>query len=220
MLLNSRVLLFGALLAGLTCPLMRADFMTIAQPTAAYVNSTTLLDFTSPDYTLTGYLYGHGEMLIYDNLLQTRSIPALWGSWGTPPDTETATPHIGFTDGASELTITLGHAATTFGFELQPDNSAAEQTAADFYSGSRLVGTISLSPNGNGGALLYAASTTTTPFTSVVINDLTNLADSPKDFAIARQRFILAAPEPGTYALSGLALLLFLPFARRSEKSA
>jgi len=218
--LNSRALLLGAVLAFSTCPLMRADFMTFAQPTAAYVNSTTLLDFPSPDHTLIGYLSGGGEILAYDNLLETRSVPATWVSWGAPPAIETATPHVGYTQGNSELTIFLGHAATTFGFELQPDNAAAEQTAAKFYSGSTLVGTIGLSPNGDSGALLYAASTTTNPFTSVVINDLTNLIDSPKDFGIARQRFILAAPEPGTYALSGLALLLLAPFARRLKKSA
>lgn len=196
---------------------MRADFVTTAQPTAAYVNSTTLLDFPSPDYTLVEYLNGGGEMLAYDNLLETRSIPAGWAPWGTPPGVETATPEIGYTQGYSELTITLSRAATTFGFELQPDISGPELTVADFYSGSTLAGTIRLTPDGNAGALLYAASTTTSPFTSVVINDL---AGAGHDFAIARQRFILAAPEPATYALSGLAFLLLVPFARRSKKSA
>jgi hypothetical protein len=97
------------------------------------------------------------------------------------------------------LTITLSAPARIFGFELSPDLYFPEETTADFYSGSKLVGTIDLFPSGNNGALLFAASTTTDPFTSVVINNLEG-----DDFAIARQRFAPAAtpvPEPSTFLL-------------------
>lgn len=197
-----------------TCASLRADFVTIAQPNPAYLSGTTLVDFTEDDFTLVGSLSAGGQTLSYDNWLDVRTVPDSWGVWGAPPATETATPHVGTTDGEAELTITLSRPASIFGFELEPDFFATEETTADFYSGSRLVGTIDLFPDGNGGALLFAASTTTDPFTSVVINDLAG-----NDFAIARQRFALASvatPEPATYGLFGLSLgALYLLRRRR-----
>ena len=65
------------------------------------------------------------------------------------------------------------------------------------------------------GALLFAASTTTDPFTSVVINNLDG-----DDFAIARQRFTLASvatPEPATSGLLGAALAALF-FLKRKRK--
>ncbi|MDQ2713258.1 MAG: PEP-CTERM sorting domain-containing protein, partial [Acidobacteriota bacterium] len=178
---------------------------------------TTLLDFTDPDYTLTSTLTGGGETLSYDNPLDERTVPVNWATWGSPPATETATPRVGYTDGLSTLTISLSKPASTFGFEIEPDAPAAEETTADFYSGSKRAGVIDLFPNGTSGALLFAASTSTNPFTSVVI---TNLA--PDDFAIARQRFTLASastvPEPSSLFLLGSSLLGAVAFLRRSRK--
>ncbi|HLH02995.1 MAG TPA: hypothetical protein VKX25_09515 [Bryobacteraceae bacterium] len=200
------------------CSSMRADFITISQPNAAYINSTTLLDFTDPDFTAVGFLSGGGETLTYDSLLEEHTVPTNWTSWNNPPAVETSTPRVGWTgayaNDPSELTITLSRAATTFGFEVGPDLMIPEETTADFYSGSKLVGTIDLFPSGNNGALLFAATSHTDPFTSVVINNLNG-----DDFAIARQRFQLAAvPEPGSFALLGLPLAALFAFkrARRS----
>ena len=123
---------------------------------------------------------------------------------------------VGYSNGASTLTISLSQAATTFGFELEPDLYQTDEVTASYFSGSTLVGTIDLFPNGNSGALLYAASTTTNPFTSVVINDV-----SGDDFAIARQRYSTSSvtPEPGTFALMGSALLGAFGLFRKSRKN-
>ena len=197
-----------------SCASLRADFITIAQPDPAYVSGTTLVDFTEDDFSLVGSLSAGGQTLSYDNWLDVRTVPnGGWGMWGAPPATETATPRVGTTDGFSELTITLSRPASIFGFELEPNFFLAEETTADFYSGSTLVGTIDLFPDGNGGALLFAASTTTDPFTSIVINNLDG-----DDFAIARQRFALASvatPEPATYGLLGISLAALLVLRRR-----
>lgn len=201
------------LLSVLACSSLRADFLTISQPTASYLAGTTLLDFTDPDETLIGGLAGGGETLIYGNNLVEYTVPGSWGAWNTPPAVETAVPRVGYTDGFSSLVIGLSAPASTFGVEVEPDLFNQEQMTASFYSNTSLVGTIDLSLNGNAGALLFAASTTTNPFTTVVI---TNLADD--DFAIARQRVTLAdapAPEPASFFLAAAALLPLAWFARR-----
>ena len=181
---------------------LRADFLTISQPDAAYLKRTTLLDFSGPDGTFINSLTGAGETLAYDSSLQEFTVPGTWRTWNTPPAVESTSPRVGFANGSSSLTITLSRAATTFGFELQANSFLSEETTASFYSGASLTGTIDLFPNGNDGALLYAASTSTAPFTSVVITNLES-----DDFAIARQRFTLVpTPEPASFGLMALAL--------------
>ena len=212
--------LLGVVVVTLGCSSMCADFLTWSQPTSAYVRGTTLLDFGNPDYTFTSSLAGEGETLSYNTPLQERTVPSSWSLWNNPPAVETATPRVGFTNGRSSITITLSKDATTFGLELEPDtiqpgNAVAEQTSATYYSGSTLVGTINLSPNGDAGALLFAASTKTNPFTSVVITNLRG-----DDFAIARQRFSLGAPpvitpEPTTFLLVGSVLAGVLSLVRK-----
>ena len=194
---------------------LRADFVTISQPNSAYLGSTTLVDFTDPDYTAVGFLFSGGETLRYDALLEEHTVPDTWNTWNNPPAVETATPRVGWTgayaSNPTELTISLSIPATTFGFEIGPDLAIPEATTADFYSGSKLVGTIELSPSGDTGALLFAATSYTDPFTSVVINNLEG-----DDFAIAQQRFE-AVPEPGTLLLLGIPLAALL--VARSRRS-
>jgi hypothetical protein len=205
-------LLAVAAAALLDCPL-RADFITIPQPTDAYVNATTRLIFTDSDGTIIGGSTASGETAIYSSNLVEYTVPTTWTSWATPPAVETSTPRVGFTDGVSSLAISLSQPVKIFGFELEPDNLASEQTTAAFYSGSTLVGTIDLSPDGNAGALLYAASTHTDPFTRVVITNLEG-----DDFAIAQERFVLAVPEPATLILLIPLLAAFAALRRSSAE--
>jgi hypothetical protein len=208
---NSRIILLAlAAAALLNCPL-RADFITFPQPIDAYENATTRLIFTDPDGTIIGGSVGSGETAIYSSNLVEYTVPTSWSSWGTPPAVETSTPRVGSTGDASSLTISLSQPAKIFGFELAPDNQVVEQTTAAFYSGSTLVGTIDLSPDGNAGALLYAASTHTDPFTSVVITNLEG-----DDFAIAQERFAIVVPEPATLLLLIPLLAAFIVLRRSS----
>jgi hypothetical protein len=170
------------------------------------------LVFTDSDGTLIAGGSAGGETVLYSSDLVEYTVPTSWVAWGTPPAVETSTPRVGFTNGISSLSISLITPAKTFGFELGPDKQTSEDTIAAFYSGSTLVGTIDRFPDGNGGALLYAASTTTNPFTSVVITNLEG-----DDFAVAQERFALAVPEPAPLlllipAFAGFAFLRRRPY--------
>ncbi len=149
------------------------------------------MDFTDRGYI--SMLAGGGETLSYDNPLVELHSPGLGlAHLGQPARNGNmdAARRVTLT-AYSTLTISLSSPASTFGLEIEPDNFSVEETTADFYSGSTLAGTIDLFPNGNAGALLFAASTATDPFTSVVITNLTG-----DDFAIAQQRFTLASAAP------------------------
>ncbi len=205
MSLGIRPLLLGLAVASICLP-VRADFVSLAQPNTAYTSSTTLVNFTDPDYTLVGFVSFGGETLSYDNLLEEHTVPTTWATWGNPPAVESSTPRVGWTQSdVSELTIGLATPASTFGLEIDPDHSGPEPTRVDFYNGGNLVGTINRSPDASVGALLFTASTTTSAFTRIVINNLAG-----DDFAIAQQRFVLSptsVPEPGAYSVVGLAVL-------------
>ncbi len=132
MLSTARITLLTLAAALLLCPALRADFITISQPTASYVNGTTLLGFTDPDGTLIAGGSAGGETLIYSSNLLEYTVPTSWTAWGQPPAVETSTPRVGYTNDVSSLDISLVKPASTFGFELEPDNRVAEETIRRF----------------------------------------------------------------------------------------
>ena len=204
----------SALLGALVfCPAVHADFLTISQPTSAYTSSTTLVGFTDPDYTLVGALFSGQQVLIYNDLLEERTVPVNWGHWGQPPAVENATPRVGYTNGSSSLQIGFAQPVSTFGFELEPNDGSRVPVTAQFFSGSSLAGVVTLSPNSNAGALLFAASSFSNPFTGIVITD-----QSGGDFAIANQRYSLVTPEPSTLGLLLLPAALCIVAKLRRRK--
>ena len=189
----------------LTSGVAWADFTPIQLPDAQYVAETTLLNITDPDFSTIPSLSDGVETVSFDIDLVVLTVPATWGTWGAPPNTETTTPTVLWTGGFTTLTMTLSAPAFVFGFEAQPNALFPADISVNFFDGAMLVGAISLDVDGLGGARLFAASTTLTPFTRVEIS-------SPGDFAIGQLRYALnAVPEPDTLALAllGLALVVF-----------
>ena len=113
----------------------------------------------------------------------------------------------------STLTMTFtGVKPKTFGFEAQPDSSGLDAMTATFYNGATSLGTISLKVSGNGGAMLFAASSDTA-FTKVVLTDTTSSGPAAcaqpncDDFAIANVRFSSnPIPEPASLLLLGTSI--------------
>ena len=186
----------------------KADFTPIAQPTVAYTSSTTLIDISGiPDNTpgITQVTDGT-QTLTFDQGLTKASVPSSgWATWGSPPNTESNTPSVLFQTTTNTLQILLSVPSTTFGLELQGNSFTVNEFVVQFYEGANLVGNIPLFVDGNGGALLFAGSTTDQPFTSVVIN---NVDGRSGGFAIAQLRYTqyVPVPEPASIALVAQAI--------------
>jgi hypothetical protein len=174
-----------------------AQFTPIAQPNAAYTGSTTLLNFADPDFNNLASL-GDGTLNIdFSAPLVALTVPGTWATWALPPNTETATPRVLWTDGLTTLDLSFNGGVGIFGLEAQPNTEVPSLITASFFNGGTLLGTIPINVNGNGGARLFAAQTTGL-FTRVSLT-------STDDFAIARLRYgnlvSTAAPEPGVLPL-------------------
>jgi hypothetical protein len=196
----------------------RADFTPIAQPDAAYTSSTTLIDISGiPDGTtgITSVTQGP-QTLNFDQSLTKASVPIGWATWGSPPNTESNTPPVLFQTTSNTLQILMSLPTTTFGFELQGNGFTINEFAVQFYEGANLVGNIPLFVDGNGGALLFAAMTTDSPFTSVVIN---NVDGQSGGFAIAQLRFT-AVPEPASIAMVAQAIVAVGFYGWRKRRQA
>jgi len=89
------------------------------------------------------------------------SVPVTWPNWGPPPDTESPTPNVLFTQTATTLTITYNFGVRTGGFEAQPVGTGTHTFTTEFYSGNNgtgtLLGTITRDISGNAGARLLGA---------------------------------------------------------------
>lgn len=192
-----------ALVAVIRLP-ARGDFTPIPQPDTAYVASTDLLAITAPDFDVVAAVAYGTDTVSFDIPLVALTVPTTWSSWGSPPNTESLAPRVLWTNGLTSLSLTSTNPLTIFGLEAQPNTSVVSTISANFFSGSNLVGTITLNVDGNGGARLFGASTTTTPFNRVVLS-------STDDFAIAQVR-VSAVPEPTGIVLCTWATLLSLVY--------
>src|SRR5262249_476807 len=116
------------------------------------------------------------------------------------------------TNGLTSLTLTSNLLLTTFGLEAQPNTTVPATITATFFNGNTQVGQIIQAVDGDGGARLFAASSTT-PFNPIVLSPT-------DDFAVAQVR---AVPEPSAVvnlAAAGVCgLAAWLRRARRRPRS-
>lgn len=194
----------GRLATGLCALLFSAAasavFVPVAQPDATYLSATSRLDFLEPDFDVVPSLTDGVQTVTFDLDLVALTVPDTWGTWGSPPDTELATPRVLWTNGDTALQMDLSLPALLFGFEAQPNVGDLFDITADFFSAGNLVGSITLSVDGNAGARLFAAANTD-PFDQIVLS-------SQADFAIANVRYATQViPEPGSAALVLSAML-------------
>jgi PEP-CTERM motif len=187
----------------------RADFIPIGSPDATYLGATSSLGVSAADFDVVTALSDGTQVAAFDIGTVALTVPTTWATWGSPPNTESATPRVLWTNGFTSMTINLALPSFIFGFEAQPNTSVVSNLTVDFFSLGVLVGEISLDVDGNAGARLFAASTTTDAFDMIVISGV-------DDFAIANLRYAAAivVPEPGSVALVLLGIVL-LGLSRR-----
>lgn len=183
------VLLFGLI----ALPAMATTFTQITQPDAAYVASTTKIDISGlTNYTNYSSITDGTLTVNFSSPMNKRGpVPTGWATWSSPPWSETANPHVLFTGGSGQtsVTMTLSQPVTTFGFELEPNPFSLEWYTVDFtlMSGPTIVGTITMQVHGSYGARLFAGSVTGGSFDRIVIN-------GDREFAIAQVRYIPGIP--------------------------
>lgn len=179
----------AALLLSFAAP-ATATFTQIVSPDAAYVAGTTKIDITGiPEFTFPVDSITDGTLTVsFSSSMVRLQVGSSWASWGSPPDTESATPPILYSNGAASLTMSLSSPVSTFGFEAEPNPFADEDFTVDFklFSGPTLVGTVSRTINGLAGARLIAGTSDSTQFDRI---ELTSTAD----FAIGQVRYHLAS---------------------------
>ncbi len=186
------VLLFGLI----ALPAMAATFTQITQPTPAYQANTTKID-------ISGLILYQNYSSITDGTLTVNfsspmnkrgPVPAGWATWSSPPWSETATPHVLFSNNADSVDITLSQPVTILGFELEPNTFTSESYTVDFVlmSGPTTVGTITIQIHGQAGARLVAASVGGGSFDKVKI-----VGTPASGFAIAQVRYSITPVPPG-----------------------
>ena len=182
----------------------------------SYASSTKLIDITTlVDGTSYQSISDAALTATFTTKMVRLSIPTTWATWGSPPQTESSSPPVLWTNGADTLTINLSSPESVFGFEIEPNIPMSVNMQATFITqnGNRLTPQpISVMANGNSGAVLLAV-TSDTPFTRIDVTDLPIV-----DFAIANVRYrSTPIPEPGSILLVGV-ILAGLSFRRQFRR--
>lgn len=193
-------------------------FTPISSPDATYLAATTYIDpFPIPDYTHVTSITDGVLTVTFSTSMIKLTVPVTWATWSVAPDSQRQGPNdllpIFASNGATSVQFTLSTPVTIFGFEAEPDPLGVYAMTAQFYDASgNLLGTISRNVDGNAGARLFAAQSST-PIASVIFS-------SDVFWGAGAFRYALPAggpviPEPTTMALFGTGLLGFLPLRRR-----
>lgn len=123
----------------------------------------------------------------FSNTLSVRGpVPSGWRTWSSPPESESATPIVGF-NMTSTLTVTLadGYQASTAGMEIEPNVFQVFPITVVFrdLAGSTLLSR-TINVNGGAGARLFAATCDEELINSMVIT----IPPTAQGFAIAQVR--------------------------------
>lgn len=201
------------LLLAIAAPLATAG--PIVSPTAAYLNATSVITFSDVDEALLHIITTNQIAVEFSSLLRASTVGDNWASWGSPPNTESATPRVLWSglddnfDPVTTVTFLLSRPVSVFGFEAEPGPTSVHTLTASYFMQGQLLQTISRDVSGTAGAVLFAASAAPgTFFDSVKLT-------SDADWAVGQLRYApviqstTAAPEPQSWLLlaSGLAIL-------------
>ena len=126
-------------------PASIASFKAISSPVAKYTSKTCVIDLSAiADFTPVSSVSGCGVTVTFSSTMEKRSVPNSWATWGSPPDTESATPNILYSAGATSITLTSSSKHRRIGVEAEPDLFQVETTVATFRKGNgTAIGSVS-----------------------------------------------------------------------------
>jgi N-acetylneuraminic acid mutarotase len=183
-----------------------AALVPIVAPDAGYLGSTLKIDLTSlPEFSTHTSVSTGVQTISFSSTLERLQVPDSWGSWSSPPESESATPAVLWSQFANSLVLTLARPASVVGFELEPNIFDVFTFTASFYSAGQFVGSMTRSVSGSFGASLFAFRSDGPQLDQVSITT----DDQPEGFSIAQLRYSVGlwsarAPLPG--ARRGLAV--------------
>jgi len=168
-------------------PISAPGMTTYSNPDATYLAEATakisIADLVFDSYH--GSITDGDQTVTFSSDMRKRGpVPTGWGTWSSPPYSETAYPHVLYSS-ANSLTLTLSKPTTVFGFELEPNAMGTYSFTVGFYTGTTLIGSITQDVAGFAGARLFAAETQSTAFDNVDIS----VSGDPLGFAIAQVRY-------------------------------
>jgi hypothetical protein len=165
--------------SGYSAPAANPGACTQIMNPAGYPSNTKLVDLSGiADFTPVTKQNG----VSFSPALEKRSVPASWGTWGSPPDTESATPNILYTAGATSITLKFPkRGRSTVGAEVEPNPFEVHTfTAVLKTKGGATLCTITRDADGSAGARVLAATASGKVKTMTISSDV--------DFAIAQVR--------------------------------
>lgn len=168
-----------------------AALIEIPRPDADYLRATTKIDIASlPEFSIHTSVTDGVQTVSFSTPMERLQVPDSWLTWSFPPESESATPAVLFTQFENSLTLELARPTSIFGFELEPNLFLVFSFTADFFSGAELVGSITRSVDGFQGARLFAARSDGPPIDRITVST----AEDPFGFAIAQIRYSAVTP--------------------------
>ena len=203
-----------ALCVALVAP-SHSAFEAVSSPSLLYTTATTKIDFSGiGDFSDLSSITDGLQTVSFSTTMQKRTVPGSWATWSSPPDSETATPPVLWTKGATSVEMLLSTPSKIFGFEAEPNPFGTYDIVADYYSGATLLGSIVRPVDGFFGARLFGGVDDPTAIDRVV-------AHSAADFAVAQVRYdkecFSPVPEPASLSLLGLGVPVLLRKLRKRK---
>lgn len=156
-------------------------FKAFEQPKGKYTKKSCAIDLSSiADFTEVTQVSGCGQTVNLSISMNKRTVPnGGWASWGSPPWTETATPAVLYSNGATSVTLTFAKSNFS-GVEVEP-NPFEVHTFNGVWKNKKgkEIGSATADADGSSGARLIGAKAKKA--TSLTIS-------SDIDFAIAQIR--------------------------------
>ena len=199
-LFTGRLLVMAAVLAGcsdaaqVAAPLKWSHIPSLAivpLAEAGYLAETGKIDVSGiADLTVLNSISDGTQTVTFSSFMGKRSVPNNWAMWGSPPYTESATPHLLFPQVSSpSLIMTLAQPSPVFGFEVMASQNALYSFTALFFAGNTVVESVTQDIPGSE-ARLFAVSADQ-PISRAIV--FINENPPPTNFAIAQVRYGTAA---------------------------
>jgi hypothetical protein len=136
------------------------QFKAYDQPVAKYTSKSCVIDLSSlSDFTPVTSVTGCSTTIKLSSSFEKRSVPGSWGSWSSPPDSESATPNILYSATATTANVSFGKKVTVGGFELEPNQFQVETVTVDFHKKGNghgaVIGSVTRDVDGSFGARLF-----------------------------------------------------------------